>query len=352
MEKNTIRNLIARAESLVKLKNYRKVTKYVDDHKIDMYSYIISDYNDFKKNDSFFLRGFAVIDDCIVSPSIEKFFNVNENIDWTLDDDTDLIDSIITEKFDGTLIIPFIVDNKLFFRTKMDVNNQFTDLANKCLTDTQRDEIFDFLSKGIYPFYELISPFNQIVVKYAKTELKLICLYSPEIGYFSPQENNICGKFKNLSNIKSYLQDIQNFEGYVFYHKNRIYKIKAHDYIFLHKATSECMNYKSALYLILDEKDDDVIPHITNDEVLKFITNIKQKVISRISYLMNIIENADITLARKDFCTRYRSSVNTFEFAILMKYYDRKISDLDSFIKQHLKKCLTKEQQIHEYLDI
>lgn len=346
------------AENLVKNdKNYRKVTKYIDNNKIEMFSYILSDYANFKKNNSFFMRGFAIINDTKISFGLEKFFNVNENEDWRLSGDEDLSNATIVEKFDGTLIIPFLIGDKLYFRTKMDVNNEFTKLAESCITEEQKEWCINMLQSNVYPLFELVSPFNRIVVNYEKTELKPICCYdfvgNSKINWQDALTiyNSNAVKFKNLNKINSYLDKMDNFEGFIIDYKNKVYKIKSKDYVLKHKSMSSTTNYKNLFDLIIKEKVDD-IKNLLSAEVLNFVEKFEKIIIDKLSKVYCVIENADRTLERKDFVEKYKSHLNSFEFAVLMKYYDGRIEDLDAFLKDKLKNCLNTETKVKEYFEI
>lgn len=346
-------NYIKRAEELIKSDNYRKSTNYIGNIKIDTYTYILSDYDDFKTNNSFFMRGFGVINDTQMSFGLSKFFNLNENEDWMLSDDTDVSDAGIYEKFDGTLIIPFEVDGEIYFRTKMDTNNLFTDLANKILEKNPdlKTFILDNIARGKTPLFELISPLNRIVVEYKNTELKHICFVDNENGNVYPTFNNISNTFNTILDIKNELKNKENFEGYILYKKNKIYKIKSPLYVDMHRAISEVMNYKSCFNLILDEKIDD-IKSLINDEAIDFIKNMETSIITKINHLFKIISNADRSLGRKDFVEKYRENIDNIGFAVLMQYYDGKIDDVVAALKNKMKQILNSEKRIKEYLSI
>ena len=338
---------IKKAKTLSKAKNYRTVTKYIEGNKLDFYTYIISDYKQFKSDNSFFMRGFCVINDSIISRGLPKFFNINENEDWLLNEDTGPIQ--VFEKFDGTLIIPFIIDNKIFFRTKMDIDNQFTKLALECLTPELEQLIREKLDQNLTPMFELISPLNQIVVKYEETSLRYICDVDENMQIIPRSKPK---EFQNICEVNKYLEDIDNFEGFVFYYRNRVYKIKSPKYVAKHRAVSNILNCYNVFELILEEQIDDIKSFIDNKEILNFISKIEQELILKIDKSINKILNADYSLDRKSFALKYKPTTEGFIFGVMMKKYSGLCEDVVTELKKSMLKTFTTESKVKNFLGL
>lgn len=340
-------DFIERANTLVETnKNYRKTVKFIDGIKVEMFTYIIADYKSFKENNSFFMRGFGVINDNQPSFSVQKFFNLNENEDWVLDDSTDISNARIFTKFDGTLIIPFIINDKVYFRTKMELNSKYTDLAKRCLTKELDLFIKQSIRDGKTPIFELISPLNRIVVNYEKTELKLIgFIIDNEFTYHDMiSEYN----FKTIKELKDYINKIENFEGVILEYNNKIYKLKTDSYVELHKCMSDTKSYKNIFELVLNEKMDDLKAKF-DETTLAFVNEIESKIIDKINTIYNTLENLDYKLERKEFALKYKHM--GFIFSIAMKNYSGLVDDLLVEIKNVLLKTYNTESKIKEFLE-
>lgn len=342
-----MKNLIEKANYLLKYKNFRKSTKYFKGHKFDFYNYVIPDYELFKKEDAFFMRGFCVIDDKIVSLGLRKFYNHNENPDSIIDND--LTGYAITIKHDGTLIIPYMLDGEIYLRTKNTVEGPYVDLANSVLTDVLKEKIKYFFNIGMTLCLELVSPKNKIVVDYAKTELKPVCIISEEKLF--PYET-----FKPFNEIKTLDElikeiEVDNFEGIVAYKDGKAIKLKTKKYLELHKINTG-LNLKNIFNLILDEKIDDLKSKMSK-EVLDIVKRIEIKLTDNLAvdindffiYINKFNNKKDLVLNSKD-------KVSKFTFSILMKNFDKEV-DVDMIYKDffNLYKNIKTEVDIRDFLD-
>ena len=209
--------------------------------------------------------------ECISRP-FHKFFNVNQkeetlvqNIDW---------ESIryMTPKHDGSLAIPVLVNNKVFWKSK---KSFYSDVAKNMqqIYETWDQKIKDFLIHLLYegytPLYEYVSPNNRIVLEYEKEDLILLCLRNIETGeytgfstayMFEVASPEVIEKPKTLQDLIDWVVKRENEEGYVIsnFDGSTVLKLKTPWYLSRHHAVS-AISMKELIKLILDEKIDDVI---------------------------------------------------------------------------------------------
>ncbi|WJZ70175.1 putative RNA ligase [Campylobacter phage F341] len=352
------KQLIDKAEYLVANKdNYRKTTTYFNGHKLDFYTYIINDYERFKEDDSFFMRGLMVIDDKEISYPLQKFFNVNENEDWVLSDDELLDDYIITDKYDGSLIIPFLLDGKLYLRTKMSVDNDQVLLATKFLKENK--DLENYLHEN-QVFMELVSPLNRVVVDYEKTDLIKIAMNTDKGLVIFDKEPSKYSNFKTLRELREYINTIDNFEGVILQNKTngKVYKLKTDKYIELHKTLAEVLSYKNIFELALTEKLDDVIPLIKPiKEKYDFVIDVVDLIVKKLNVILNTIEhyyslNKENT---KEYVFLLKdANIKTIEFNTLMALHKNKIKidDINDYVKNLLLKRYNTETKVRELLEI
>lgn len=334
--------LYEKAKELVKNnKNYRVSEKFYKGHKFEFFTYILPDYNDMKENNSFFMRGFCVQDSKIEILGLRKFFNIGENPDWNLES---LKNLVITEKFDGTLIIPFLLDNKIEFRTKMSFDDPFVSEARRAfnlLTETEQNFILEKLKNSENIFCELISPLDKHVVNY-NGELSLKIFAYTENGKLKPYVPVIL-HFKDVNDLKNFLETQKNFEGYVLYdlENDKQYKLKSSEYCLKHRAKESIQNYE-VLHLIINEEIDD-LRNLFNDLELNYIDYLTHEIIN---YIINKQEffNKNYVTDRKEFALKMK---NFDDFALNMSLY--KFNDV-KVIKEYIIKNTQKKTDFENFL--
>lgn len=304
------------AEKLSKQDGYRKSIRFLDGHKFEFYSYILPDINSFIENNSFFIRGYCVIDESRESLGLEKFFNYGENQYWN---DLDFDNCVITEKFDGTLIIPYELDNKIRFRTKLSVDGKYVEQAESLLTP-EIENLIRFYNFNIY--FELIGPLTKVVVDYEKTKLVPICVRID--GNLRPF-NHYKEEFNDLNELLEYIER-PNFEGFCLYDnlKNKIYKIKSNEYKRIHSIVTE-FNELTAFTNILNETIDDILNLLNEPQksYVFYLTNELNKFIKSLDF------ETDLDLERKDFAMKYK---NTEFFDYRMSVYSKKEISFNKYL--------------------
>lgn len=254
------------------------------------YQYI--DYN-YTKSDSFDTpmlrecRGlkFDIYGNLIARP-FHKFFNLAEKPDETppFGDDT-----VVMEKLDGSMIHPCLIDGEVVMMTRGGISAQ----AEKAMELIKADA-FDFkggykvfldyvsgmLRSGITPIFEFTGPSNPHVLKYDKDRLTLIAARRMRCGSYI--HHSMLETYKtlgwdvvktydhSLSDMKAFVEhtrSLKDMEGYVVMSGQWLGKMKADDYVLRHRARDSLLFEKDVMKLVLEDKVDDVVGMLSEEEV-------------------------------------------------------------------------------------
>lgn len=219
-----------------------------------------------------------------------KFFNYGEelaaDIDWN--------SAVISEKMDGSLIKLWFSDrlqrwifstNGTIFARNAElygvcpIGETFEDLATHAFEDhySPSDLTVCFDSRYSYIF-ELVSPFNRIVVPYEETKLYYLTSFNNDTGeevdlgkdlsFDKPKRYKFSSLDETLEFVKS--DSFNNFknEGFVVSDKysNRI-KIKTEDYLRVHRLRGETIpTHKRILEIILTNEDEEFLSYFPEYE--------------------------------------------------------------------------------------
>lgn len=190
----------------------------------------------------------------VVRMAFKKFFNIGESYAAKIDWDT----AVATEKIDGSIISVFFYDNKWRIAT-----NSTIDAFKAELNGVGPYKTFGELFESVLPLYnfkslsgnycytfELVSPYNKVVIDYPKTKVYLLSIRNlltfeevPEMDMmdFSAHMNVDRPQGYNLNNEDDYRQLVasmpEGHEGIVVRDENgeRV-KIKTLLYFEMHKA--------------------------------------------------------------------------------------------------------------------
>lgn len=227
-------------------------------------------------------------DGILISRPYHKFFNVGERTE-TLLENIDLSQShVILEKLDGSMIRPIPIGGSFRLGTKMGI----TDVAMQAetwLADHLNYENFinSCISFNVTPIFEWCSRKQRIVIDYPVDRLVLTAIRHNNTGeYASLYELKKTAAVYNLDVVREYEGNIQNMEslmaetrglqgqeGWIIrFHDGHMLKIKAEEYVIIHKAKDNILREKNVIEMILDEKTDDVKPFLLEDDRKKLDT--------------------------------------------------------------------------------
>lgn len=220
----------------------------------------------------------------ILHRRLNKFFNVGER-DETQTRNVPLSNFTIMEKLDGSMITPVLTEQGIRWGTKMGVtqvalpveefvvkNKHYADFARICM------------DKDVTPIFEWCSNQQRIVLSYPKDELKLLAIRQTVTGEYFTQEQIhelIKETSLNIPIVKTWdsnqftwdelinqIRILEGQEGIVlaFDNGHRV-KVKSDWYVKIHRAKDSLSREKDVIQLILDEKIDDLKPHLLEQDL-------------------------------------------------------------------------------------
>ena len=337
----------------------------VQGFEVEVYNYRLASLDNFKEHNAFELRGLCFIKHPAGTWErnilLNKFFNLNENQDWELNNLKNYKIIRVQEKLDGS-VIGFIKlpNGNIVAKSKMSFDNEQAKMAQEIYDKSEnlRNFINDCFEDDIVPIFELISPFNQVVINYSTTELRLLQMRYKETGEYVGnilmnsyiKEYNIkCSKDEKLYNFDELLEiqeTEQNIEGFVVTLENgKMFKIKTKWYFENHKIITENDTENKLIPLILEDKIDDILS-ITTGEKKLFIENIVEIVQHKFNHL--VIEYKKLRGSyynkfnenKKEFALKYK---NHELFGYVCKNLNTSFRDIEEIAEKSVKEFILKK---------
>lgn len=167
----------------------------VQGFKVEMYDYRLASFTDFEDNNAYELRGLTFIYNPETSTwerniLMNKFFNINQTVNWMYDDVKDKQIVRVQDKLDGS-IISFVKfpNGKVLAKSKMSFTSEQAKMAQEVYDNSEklREFIHKCVNLNKTPIFEMIGFSNQIVLEYDKDELILLQIRC-----------NVTGKYEDL----------------------------------------------------------------------------------------------------------------------------------------------------------
>lgn len=258
-----------------------------------------------------------------------KFFNLNEGGAVHNFNDVDCI----TDKLDGSLVSTFINGNgNLDVKSKSSFISDHCHMARDIIANDKElhDILFRMTNNGLTVDMELTSKSLKIVLNYNEDKLTIISAQDKaskkSLNY--AELKNAVGNDKYL--VKNYLNDIeditdfiksvaekQNIEGFVITKANgeRV-KLKTIEYLSVHKMLDKINSKKGRFWLVMDEKDDDLLSIMDSVVIIKSMENTakeKAEILSGFSAFKKTVygfydENKDLIV--KDYAMKAKKTFN------------------------------------------
>lgn len=245
----------------------------------------------------------------IIGRPFHKFFNYGQKLiayNWNEP-------HTIMTKMDGSMVHSCIIGNEMRLCTRMGITDQSL-MAEKYLTDNQRDWLWSLHYTGFNAIFEFISPDNRIVISYDEPELIILAVRHAVYGTYW-ESVTPAAPFKSVekhsftindSNVADLREKTTGIEGYVVRWEDGTYvKIKGDEYTQMHRAVSFFERENMILPIVLDSQCDDLYPSLSQENssrlfdyeanVLKEYIDWIDKVKSRVA--VSILEGE----SRKDF---------------------------------------------------
>jgi T4 RnlA family RNA ligase len=349
--------------------------QYIDGYKISVFNYRLATYNDFVENNAYELRGLTYVfnlDGTVFKTFrlLHKFFNLNQVAETQFDLVKDLKIDNVTNKEDGSVINFIKLPNgRVLAKSKMTIIDNTQSLMAQEIYESNPaiKKLVDFtLENNMVAVFELVSPFNRVVLKYTQTELILIRLRTNTSGEYLPLE--VLGdildgvktpkveNFSSWDDMLSIVDIAENIEGWVVQCGSDLIKVKTKWYCDRHHLLTDFIRRPDFIIeKILDEQIDDILGQLTEDEVevKSFINNVVDRVNN---YLMETLN--DINSKMIEFKNTFNSDVKMFavsnhktkNFGLYMSVINGK-DDAFKVVVRHLKKKTYHLSKAYEFVE-
>lgn len=308
----------------------------------------------------------------IIRRAFHKFFNVSQK-EETQPDLIDLnVPHVVLEKLDGSMISPFRDYNgKIWWGTKM-VAPDFHETVEKFVsTRPEYTVLFNHLDRAGYsPIFEYVAPTNRIVVEYKEENLILTGVRCKNYGvyiehsimvedakHFGVPVVKTHDSRGDIFHLMQHTAKLEGEEGYVVCFANDYkVKIKADQYVQIHKAREKILFDRHIVAMILDQTIDDVKSLLPSEDRLKVETFERAFVCASITIVGQILTrlfNANKVLMqdRKTFAVEEAPKLDQFTRAVIFKHWDD-IEGVRDTVNNTIRKHLTSNVKWHELRDV
>lgn len=251
---------ILKTKSEIKLK-----TEEVDGQKISIVSYMVAMPNTFDSALAKECRGITFdAEGKVISRPFHKFMNIGQ----TAESQPDKIDwnnvSLITEKIDGSLMMPVRFGDTIRWKSK---KSFYSDVAVTAQSLPMPSIVSEYLDRGETPMFELVSPQHRIVLNYDTTALHYLMSRNNETGEYNinsrMSDPRIVKEISHnrISDIYQFIDHVRgmtDIEGYVLWDGKDFYKVKTEWYLERHRAI-DSISVRDLIDLIVDDKIDDIV---------------------------------------------------------------------------------------------
>jgi len=220
---------------------------------------------------------------------------------WMYDDVKDLKITRIGDKEDGSCIRFLMLNGELVAKTKFSFEAEQTEMAMNVVNADKRlkDFILKTLDDGLVALFEIVSPFNKIVLSYNNTSLKLLQLRVEDTGeYLDIYNNELINKFNidcakqeplhTLDELLTMAETIEDKEGWVVtFESGKMAKVKTKWYMELHNLINDGLKEHKLIKKILDDEVDDILAFIPveNTEERDFINEMTEVITKHVNHI-------------------------------------------------------------------
>jgi hypothetical protein len=269
----------------------------------------------------------------------KKFFNIQEDnasiIDWS--------SARVQDKLDGSILKAWWYNGRWNISTNGMIDSHEAITTSNLYSFYQlflmaggNDLPYNMMNKDKTYIFELVSPFQKIVIPYKDSKLYHIGTinnetgqeFNEDIGVEKPKEFRCNNEIEVL---KATEKMPFTEEGYVVVDKywNRV-KVKSPEYIKAHRAVGGCLTRNRILETILSGEQSEILsyfPEYTNDfiKIDNMLLKLINKIVNEIEVLMSYKH-----LNRREFSEH---CLKTTIPMIGFKFYENKYIDVNKFIR-------------------
>lgn len=216
----------------------------------------------------------------VLARPLHKFHNVGERPDTQPHVLDFSAPHTITEKLDGSMIHPAIVNGELVLMTRMG-RSDVARKAERLLTPHLIKELTSCLAAGQTPIFEFTAPDNRIVVRYEDSELSLLAIRDTVTGDYwrepwlveAADDMGVAlvrgypSSHSTAEEFLAFARAVTGMEGFVVRFDDGLWvKAKGDDYVLKHKAKDSILQEKNVLAMVLGRQIDDVLPLLEADD--------------------------------------------------------------------------------------
>ena len=274
----------------------------------------------------------------VLARKFQKFFNVNERpetqmhlIDWWRPHH-------ILTKLDGSMLTPVLVNGELQWHTKMGATDVATPAADFARQNPSYEAFARALIAGGYtPAAEWTSRKQRIVIDYPQDNIVFTAARDNFTGEYLPYDElrSLCAVYdvpvvdalsSPVGDIEAFIanaRELKDIEGYVIAFANgERYKVKADDYMRVHKAKDSIILEKSVVALIANEQVDDllaVLPESDRAALNEFHDLIEVGLAKKAEEINAIVADAKARMDKKEFAMTQASNypkIKNFLFSV------------------------------------
>ena len=325
----------------------------VNGYNVSIFNYRLAMYSDFIDNDAFEMRGLTFVfnsDGSLFKRYLllHKFFNLNQVSETQYSLVSDYVIKSIYNKEDGSVASFIKLPNgDVIGKSKMSFESEQALGMNRLYnSNSDLKRFIDWsLDNDLVAVFEYVAPHNRIVLKYSDEELILLRLrdnktgeyldlsdYSDKIGSIKVAPSDV----GTLDELVELSHSVEDKEGWIIGFTNGLFiKVKTAWYCERHGLLTDDLYREHILvHYILDEKIDDILGQIPEDEVEaheridKIIAIVKHSVAEKADDILKSYDlfleggvgkdwegELRLQLMRKTFALKYRKDKN---FAYVM----------------------------------
>jgi RNA ligase len=282
----------------------------------------------------------------VLSRRFHKFFNAGEKPETT---NVDLSQPhVVLDKRDGSMITPLVFNGTMVrWATKMGV----TDIGEMAYRFANKRNYYNFAIEcheaGWTPIFEYTSPKNRIVLPYKEENLVLLAMRHNITGEYASMVNlEADAKAHNIPLVDQFkgdlktIEDQSDIEGVVIrFETGHMVKVKTEWYCAIHMAKENILFEKNVIKLILEEKIDDVIPFLPEEDQTR-IRNYSEVLLASVDlveYRIRTVLDDSYDMSRKDFAMKIAPTFPPFERNLMFGCWDKTRPVRAEVIKAYLK---------------
>jgi RNA ligase len=221
----------------------------------------------------------------LISRRFQKFFNVGERTETSVDRIDLSQKHVLLEKLDGSMISGCVIDGKVIWMTKMGQTTIIDDMGPFLVANPQYETFVRKCSdNNMTPIFEWCSRFNRVVIDYPEPRLVLTGVRETFSGrYVSYDDMLAIGDIYDIEIVRAFESDkameylleearvLTDIEGYVIrFADGNMVKLKGAWYVRLHKTKILFVHDRHLAILILTETADDAKSFMLPEDRVKF----------------------------------------------------------------------------------